>query len=73
MSPSEPWEPVEVGVGRHHGAAMLYRDRGVLSVGYQFPRGPGFAAQSFKYFHVVGAWAHESRLGPFQERSYEGE
>ena len=71
MLPSEPWEPVEVGVGGRHGASMLYRDCGVLSVGYQFSRGPGLAAQSLEYFHVVGAWAHETRLRPFQERRYE--
>ena len=65
MLPSQPWESAEVGVGGHHGAAMLDRNRCVLSVGDQFPGGPRLAAKPFEYVQVVRPGTHDTRRGTF--------
>ena len=71
--PSQSRESAEAGAGRNHGAAMLDCNRRVLSVDYQLPDGPGFAAQLFEYVHMIGAGANDARSWAFQERGYECE
>ena len=61
MLPPKSVESAEVGVGRNHGAAMLDRNRRVLSVGDQLPGGPGLTAQSFEYVHMIGTGADDAR------------
>ena len=73
MPPSESWESAEVGVGRHHGTAMLHCDRRVLGVGDQLPGGSRLAAQSFEYVQMVGAGTHDARRRAFHERRHECE
>ena len=73
MLPPESRESAEVGVGRHHGTAMLDCNRRVLSIGDQLPGGPGLAAQSFEYVQVVGTGTHDARRGAFHERGHERE
>ena len=67
MLPSKSWESAEVGVGGHHGATVLDRNRCVLSVGDQLPRCPGLAAQFLEYVQMVGAGTHDAGGGPLHE------
>ena len=71
MLPSESREPAEVRIGRHDGAAMLYRNRRVLGIGNQLSGGSGFAAQPFQYVQMVGTGTHDACRGPFHEHRHE--
>ena len=71
MLPSESWEPAEVGIGRHHGAAMLYGYRRVLGVGDQLPGGSRLAAKSFKDVQVIWTGAYYARRRARHQRRYE--
>jgi len=73
MLPSQSWKSVEIGVGGHHRASMLDRNRRVLGIGNQLVGGPGFAAQPFQYVQMVGTGPHDACRGPFHERGHERE
>ncbi len=71
--PPKPWESAEVGVGRHHGTAMLHSDCRVLGVSDQFAGGSGLTAQSFEYVQVIRARTHNARCRAFCQRGYKRE
>ena len=73
MLPAKSWKSGEVGVGGHHGAAMLDCNRRVLGVGDQIPGGSGFPAQPLEYLQVIGTGPHHARGRAFQERGHECE
>ena len=73
MLPAKSRESAEIGVGRHHRAAMLHGDRRVLSIGDQLSRGARRTAQSFKYLHVIEAGSHDARRRALYQRGHEGE
>ncbi len=68
MLPSNAWKSTEVGVDRNHRAAVLDRNRRVLGVGDQRPRGAGLATQPFEYLQVVGTGTDDARGRAFHER-----
>ena len=73
MLPSNSRESTEVGVGRNHGTAVLDRNRRVLGVGDQLPRGSGLAAQSFEYVQMIGTRTDDARDRSVHERGHECE
>lgn len=73
MLPSQSRKSVEVGVGGHHGASMLDRNRRMLGIGDQFSGGSGLAAQSLEDVQMVGAGPHDARRGPLHERGHKRE
>ena len=73
MLPSKSRESAEVGVGRHHRAAMLHGNRRVLGVSNQLSGGAGCAAQSFEYLQMIGTGTHDARCRAFHERRHECE
>lgn len=72
MLPSEFGEPPEIGVGRHHGAAVFQSDRRVLGVRDQLTGGARRAAQAFEDRHVIGAGTNDSSVRALRKRRHEG-
>ena len=50
---------------------MLYCNRRMLGVGYQFPSCSRLSAQSLKYLHVIGAGTDDARRRAFHQRGNE--
>ena len=68
MVPPDLGEPVEVGVGGNQGAAVLHRDRRVLSIGNQLPRGTRFSAQPLENLQVIWAGTYNPGRWPLNKR-----
>ena len=73
VPPAEPWESVEVRIGRNHRAPVLDCDGCMLGVGDQFPGGIGITAQSFEDGHVIGTGSDDAGRGPLCECRDEAE
>ena len=50
---------------------MLYCNRRMLGVGYQFPSCSRLSAQSLEYLHVIGAGTDDARRRAFHQRGNE--